>query len=159
MLFDCLYFLGVDLDPIIRGKAIAFIFIGRSAFSRANSCALIGILLPGGLSDNDVRIVHLNVVHRLIELLLLALSVLRLGSAGVSVLRLDEFTLKLWSIALDIGLTRLGLILLSILRVHLGMNLCVCARGEDALAWVLLQLGVLLCFDEGLWRSNVQVAL
>ena len=115
MLFDCLDFLGIDLDAIIRSISIAFVFIGWSAFSRANRCALIGILLPGRLGDNDVRIVHLNVVHRLIELLLLVLSVLRLSSAGVSVLRLDEFTLKLWSVALDVGLTRLGLILLSIL--------------------------------------------
>ena len=94
---------------------MAFIFIGRSAFSGANRCALVGLLLSGRLSDDDVRIVHLNVVHGLVELLLLVLPVLRLGSAGVSVLRRDDFALKLRPIALHIGLTRLGLILLSIL--------------------------------------------
>ena len=115
MPFNRLDLLGVDLDPIVRGVANAFIIIAWSAFGRANRCAWIGVLLPGRLSDDDVRIVHLNVVHGLVELLLLVLSVLGLGSAGVSVLRRDEFALTLRPIALAVGLTRLGLVLLSVL--------------------------------------------
>ena len=97
MFIDCLNLLGIDLDPIIRCIAVAFVLIGGSAFCRTNRNSS---LLPGGLSDNNAGIVHLNVVNWLIKLFL-ALSFMKLSGACITILGLD-FTLKLWSLTLHV---------------------------------------------------------
>ena len=154
VLTNRLNLLGIDLDSIIWCVAIALILINRSAFSRANRYSF---LLLGWLSGNNAGIIHLNIAYWLIKLFMV-LSFIQMSGACISILGLD-FTLKLWSITLNIWLTWLRFILLCILWIHLWVDLCMSAWWENSLTWVLLELGMVLSFVERLRHSNVQITL